>query len=234
MKKLSMLLVMVLVLSSLGFSVNVTRVTGRTVRAIDNLISEGDASINKITIEEMIANSIKGGVIIGVGDEEAPAFGKTNGWTFTEGASITGVSLNVAKTATITTDQSAKIAIPLTTGKKYRMQLDVATSNPIITANVTFKIGNIAGGSSYVSEASLSKNVYIRTFTPTSSMVYVSVENKSTVTNNIIINSLSIKEVGEIVLNDVSTSSVTVSTGNINIPITIKGVTYYIKANTAQ
>jgi hypothetical protein len=45
MKKLSMLLVMVLVLSSLGFSVNVTKVTGKTVIARDSLISEGTAYI---------------------------------------------------------------------------------------------------------------------------------------------------------------------------------------------
>lgn len=33
---------------------------------------------------------------------------------------------------------------------------------------------------------------------------------------------------------NVTTSSVTVSTGNINIPVTINGVLHYIKANTAQ
>lgn len=33
---------------------------------------------------------------------------------------------------------------------------------------------------------------------------------------------------------NVTTASVTVSTGNVNIPVTVNGVLLYIKANTAQ
>jgi hypothetical protein len=70
-------------------------------------------------------------------------------------------------------------------------------------------------------------------------LVYITIENKSTVTNNIVINSLSIKEVGEVTVAEqlnynVATSAVTIPTGNINIPIVIKGVTYYLKANTEE
>lgn len=232
MKKLIMLMVMVLVLGSLGFSVNETKVTGKIVTARETLISEGNAILNTVTIEEMIANSFKGGFTLGAGDENAPAFGVVYGWDFSTGAVVSGDELTIAIDTVTTPDEYAKAVVGLTVGKKYKSVLDVKSSS--VTTNINFKLGNIAGGSSYVSQAGLTVNVYTDTFTPTGSVVYITLENKSAVTGNVVINSLSIKEVGEVVLNDVATSSVTVSTGNINIPIIVKGTTYYIKANTAQ
>lgn len=239
MKKLSLVLIAMLLVTQLGFSVNVTRVTGRTVRAIDSLISEGTAELNTVKIAgdlELIGD-IAGSFKIDAGNEIAPAWGKTYGWDFTDGCVVSGDELKIAIDTVTTPNEYAKIDLAVISGNQYRAILDVKSSS--VTPNINFAIGNIDEGTSYVSETGLTVNTYTNTFTPTSDTIYVTFSNKSTVTANVILNSLSIKQVGEFTVGEilnynVTTSNVTVSTGNVNIPVWVNGVKLYIKANTEE
>lgn len=239
MKKLRLLLIGLLVLSQVAFSVNVTRVTGRTVRAIDSLISEGTAELSSLEVlgNIVLSGNIAGSLKLDSGAEIVPDWGKANGWDFSSGCVVSGDELKIDINTVTTPDEYAKIDLAVISGKQYRAILDVKSSS--VTPNINFAIGNIDEGTSYVSETGLTVNTYTNTFTPTSDTIYVTFSNKSTVTANVILNSLSIKELGEFTISEimnynVTTTSITVTTGNVNIPILVKGKLHYIKANTAE
>lgn len=239
MKKLIMVLVMSLVLSSIGFSVNVTRVTGKTVIARESLQSLGTAELQKVQIlgDLNLVGDMAGSLKLDAGYEIVPDWGTINGWDFSSGCIVSGDELKIAIDTVTTPDEYAKISLTVISGKQYRAILDVKSSS--VTPNINFAIGNVDEGTSYVSETGLTVNTYTNDFTATSDTIYVTFENKSTVTANVVLNSLSIKELGEITIPEImnyniTTSNVTVSTGNVNIPIWVNGVKLYIKANTAQ
>lgn len=239
MKKLIMVLVMSLVLSSICFSVNVTKVTGKTVIARESFQSLGTAELQEAQIlgDLNLIGDIAGSLKLDAGAEIVPDWGTINGWDFSSGCVVSGDELKIAIDTVTTPNEYAKISLPVIAGKQYRSILNVKSSS--VTPNINFAIGNIDAGTSYVSVTGLTVNIYTNDFTATGNIVYVTFSNKSTVTANVILNSLSLKELGEITIPEImnyniTTSNVTVSTGNVNLPIWVNGVKLYIKANTAQ